>query len=130
MGKLHLYVLLEDGEPVAVLSGKSKAEVNYALKARLRSSMARHYASWLEHRGLKDGEGPWRDYTAAMADTLPEYAIERIGMGKDFAVAAIAGRLFGGDGYYAVNDGDTLAGAIKAEPDSPDEITVDPPAAE
>ena len=130
MRKLHVYVLLEDGEPVAILSGKSNAAVDYALKARLRSSMARHYASWLERRGLKDGEGPWRDYLSAMADAIPEYSLERIGLGKDFAVAVLAGRLFNDDGYYAVNDGDALAGAIKAEPEGPDEIAVDPPAAE
>lgn len=130
MRRLHVYVLLEDGEPVAILSGKSKAEVGHALKARLRSSRASHYDAWLEHRGLEDGEGPWGDYLAAMADSLPEYSLERIGLGKDFAVVALADSLFGGDGYYpAKGKGGKTVGAIKAEPESPDEIAVDPPRA-
>lgn len=128
MKRLHVYVLLEDGDPIAILSGKSKAEVNYALKARLRSSRARHYVAWLEHRGLKDGEGTWEDYLSAVSDCLPGYSLERIGLGKDFAVAVLAENLLGNGGYYAVksNNG-AIADAIKAEPDSPDELSVNPP---
>lgn len=127
MRRLHVYALLEDGEPVAILSGKSKAELNYALKARLRSSRARHYEAWLANRGLKDCEDAWEDYVSAMADCLPEYSLERMGLGKDFAIAVLAGRLFG-DGYYAAKGADgTIENAIKAEPDSPDEFSVNPP---
>lgn len=125
---MHVYVLLEDGEPVAIMSGKSRREVSYALRARLRSSKAHHYGMWLEARGLKDGEGPWGDYMAAMADDLPEYTLERIGLGKDFAVASIAESLFGGDGYYAAKDGGgSIAAAVKAEPNGPEELAVNPP---
>ena len=130
MRRLHVYVLLEDGEPVAVLSGKSNKEVGHALKARLRATRAGHYGAWLEHRGLNDCEGAWEDYLVAMADCLPGYSLERLGLGKDFAVAALAGSLFGDDGYYAVKDGDAIADAIKAEPDSPDELSVNPPPGE
>lgn len=122
-----MYVLLEDGEPVAVLSGKSRNEVGHALKARLRSSRASHYGTWLEHRGLKDCEGAWEDYLAAMAGCLPGYSLERIGLGKAFAVAVLADNLFGDDGYYAMKDGKAIADAIKAEPGSPDELSVNPP---
>lgn len=127
MRRLHVYALLEDGEPVAIMSGKSKADLDYALKARLRSSKARHYEAWLGQRGLKDCEDAWEGYVSAMYDTLPEYSLERIGLGKDFAVAVLAGRLFG-DGYYAAKGADgTISNAIKAEPDSPDEFSVNPP---